>query len=331
MKFRKRIMIAAAMMAMIITGSSMSAEAAKFNPAFYAAKYADVRAIYGSDAGALYNHYLAYGQKEGRVPDANVQGGAAVDGIAGMPAKFNPAFYAAKYADVRAAFGTNAEALYNHYITCGQREGRMPFDGARGGEAVSGIATVQEIQAMQVPVTYYIKYVKDDKTSSWRFQRGTSTWDDKESHRELYYLMQSIKDGDILIVDGSDRHLNLSLPVSLNNITFVGSGAGAITVNSVENVYVLKDCTGIVNGNVTNAYVYDNAVANFNNNVTNLHIMEVKTNEQTINVVGTVDYLENNVNGRISRQLYSFRRNTFQMDKGTLKTDESDYRTYPIY
>lgn len=332
MKFRKRIVIATVMMAMIITGSSMSAEAAKFNPAFYSAKYADVRAAYGSDVGALYNHYLNYGQKEGRVPDANVAGGAAVDGIIGMSAKFNPAFYAAKYADVRAAFGMNADALYNHYITCGQKEGRMPFAGATGGETVNGIATAAEIQAMQTPVTYYVKYVQvNDKSSDWRFQKGKSTWDGDGTHRDLYYMKQSIKDGDILIVDCSDRHLDLSLPVALNNITFVGPGTGVIRANSVENVYVLKNCTGVVNGNVTNAYVYDDAVANFNNNVTNLHIMEVNANDQTIGVLGTVDYMANNMNGRITRQLYSFRKNTFRMEKGTLKTDDSDFRVYPIY
>lgn len=335
MKFGKRLLIAAVMMAMIVTGSSMSAEAAKFNPAFYSAKYADVRAAFGSDATALYNHYINFGQKEGRVPDANVAGGTAVDGLVGMSAKFNPAFYAAKYADVRAAFGMNATALYNHYITCGQREGRMPFAGANGGESVNGIATAAEVQAMQTPVTYYIKYVEDKgdaKRSDWRFQSGSSTWDDKGTHRELYYLEQSIKNGDVLIVDGSNRGLELKIPgVSLSNITFVGSGAGIITVNSVENVYVLGGTTGVINGNVTNAYVYDNGVANFNNNVTNLYIMENNSNRQSISVLGTLDYLENNINGKVTRQLYSFRNNTFRMDKGTLKTDEYNYRLYPIY
>lgn len=331
MKFGKRIMIAAVMMALIVTGSSMSAEAARFNPAFYSAKYADVRAAFGTDATALYNHYITYGQKEGRMPDANLAGGAAVDGIAGSSAKFNPVFYAANYADVRAAFGTNEAALYNHYITFGQKEGRLPYAGAKAGESVNGIATVQEIQAAQTPVTYYIKYVKNDNTDGWRYQTGDSVWRDKASYRELYYLRQSIKNGDILIVDGSGHNLNLILNVSLSNITFIGSGSGIVTVNSVEDVYVLKNCTGVINGNITNAYVYDNAVANFNNNVTNLHIMEVSANDQTIAVHGTVDYLENNMNGTITRQLYSFGKGTFHMDKGVLRTAEYNYSISPVY
>lgn len=54
--------------------------------------------------------------------------------------KFDPAFYAATYADVVNALGTDANALYNHYITYGQKEGRLPYAGASGGEAVEGIA-----------------------------------------------------------------------------------------------------------------------------------------------------------------------------------------------
>lgn len=327
MKFGKRILIAAAMMTILVAGSSMSAKAAKFNPVFYAAKYADVKAALGTDATTLYNHYITFGQKEGRMPDANVAGGTAVDGIIESSAKFDPVFYAAKYADVKAAFGSDQAALYNHYITFGQKEGRMPFTNARGGEPVTGIATAQEIRAARTPVTYYVKYVGGD----WLCQTGGNGWQENALHRELYYLKQSIKDGDLLVVDGAGQGLNLTLPVSLNNVTFIGSGSGIITANSIENVYVLKDCTGIVNGNVTNAYVFDNALANFNDSVTNLYVIKASTNEQTIAVAGTVDYLETSMNGSITRQLYYFRRNSFRMDKGTLKTSEFNYSNSPVY
>lgn len=54
--------------------------------------------------------------------------------------KFDPAFYAATYSDVVNALGTDANALYNHYITYGQKEGRLPYAGAVGGASVDGIA-----------------------------------------------------------------------------------------------------------------------------------------------------------------------------------------------
>lgn len=54
--------------------------------------------------------------------------------------KFDPAFYAATYADVVQALGTDSKVMYDHYLTYGQKEGRMAYPGAKGGEEVDGIA-----------------------------------------------------------------------------------------------------------------------------------------------------------------------------------------------
>lgn len=43
---------------------------------------------------------------------------------------FDPEYYAAHNPDVVAAVGTDTAALYNHYKTCGIKEGRLPYDGA---------------------------------------------------------------------------------------------------------------------------------------------------------------------------------------------------------
>lgn len=79
--------------------------------------------------------------------------------------KFDPAFYAATYPDVVNALGTDANALYNHYITYGQGEGRLPYAGASGGEAVEGIAdtkvTVTPVSASSdgiVPIDQLANY-----------------------------------------------------------------------------------------------------------------------------------------------------------------------------
>lgn len=37
-----------------------------FDPAYYANKYADVKAVFGNDAQLLYNHYVMFGKKENR-------------------------------------------------------------------------------------------------------------------------------------------------------------------------------------------------------------------------------------------------------------------------
>ena len=65
----------------------------------------------------------------------------------------DPLYYAALYPDVAAAVGTSPEALYNHYVNFGQKEGRIPYEGASGGESVDGTAdTAADTVAVTTPV-----------------------------------------------------------------------------------------------------------------------------------------------------------------------------------
>lgn len=83
---KKKICMSLLTLALMIMGvvsvpnDAMAAE--KFDPAFYAATYADVTAALGTDPNALYDHYNTYGKSEGRQPYANAPAGADVDGIA---------------------------------------------------------------------------------------------------------------------------------------------------------------------------------------------------------------------------------------------------------
>lgn len=160
MKNRKSMItafFATAVVAGALAFSSIDAQAAEtFDPVFYVATYADVAAAFGTDANALYNHYTTYGRSEGRKAFVNAVGGEEVSGIIGtdLP-EFDPIFYANTYADVAAAFGTDANALYNHYINCGRSEGRKAFVNAVGGEAVrssvsDNIAKITDISNMEL-------------------------------------------------------------------------------------------------------------------------------------------------------------------------------------
>lgn len=176
------------------------------------------------------------------------------------------------------------------------------------------------------PTVYSLKYVEANE--EWRFHIGS--WDDSNpGHRELYYLKESIKDGDVIVIEGGDHSLTLELSVSLSNITFNHSHLAVITAKSVDNVYVLRDSTAAVNGDVTNAYVYDNAIVNFNNNVTNLYITKERSGEQTIAVLGTVAYVKTGDAEKVYNEFYNFQANSFRQDKGILKTDPSKYSTIP--
>ncbi len=80
-----------------------------FNAEYYAAKYPDLAAVFGSNEAALFNHFLTCGMAEGR------QGSA----------EFDVNFYRAAYPDLQAVFGNDLAAYYNHYMTCGKNEGRI--------------------------------------------------------------------------------------------------------------------------------------------------------------------------------------------------------------
>lgn len=69
------------------------------------------------------------------------------------PGQFDPIYYAQTYPDVAAALGTDATVLYNHYITYGQKEGRIPYAGGQPGEAVNGIAGTTAQTQPQAPAT----------------------------------------------------------------------------------------------------------------------------------------------------------------------------------
>lgn len=176
------------------------------------------------------------------------------------------------------------------------------------------------------PVTYSLKYV--DSAGEWRYQVGG--WDDSVDHKALYFLKESIKDGDLIVIESGEQPLTLDLPVNLNNITFNRAYQAVITAKSVENVYVLRDSVAVVNGDVVNAHVYDNAVANFNNNVTNLFITKDICGEQTIAVVGTVAYVKTADSEQVYNEFYNFQANSFRQEKGIWKTDAAMYSTTPV-
>lgn len=84
---------------------------------------------------------------------AGVTGGIAMlQHSLAAPGQFDPIYYAQTYPDVAAALGTDATALYNHYVNFGQKEGRIPYAGGQPGEVVDGIANATtETPAVQTP------------------------------------------------------------------------------------------------------------------------------------------------------------------------------------
>ena len=126
----------------------MKNEMAAFFPEYYLSKYGDLRAAYGTDQGAAWQHYLGWGIQEGRSgnpffdppfyralnPDLGSFNGAALlehwirNGIS--EGRFGSRYFCIHHyieasPDLKAAFGTNFEAAFEHWKTNGNVEGRI--------------------------------------------------------------------------------------------------------------------------------------------------------------------------------------------------------------
>lgn len=174
------------------------------------------------------------------------------------------------------------------------------------------------------PVRHYVKYV--ESKNEWRYQQS-ATWDDSYDGRELYYLKEGIKDGDILVIDGTSSALNLELSVSLSNLTIKNANSAVVTTKGIQDLYVLQNSVAAINGDITNAYIYDNAVCNLNNNVANLILYGDPKVEPTVVVGGTVGYAKISDVQKTYYEFYSFEAGSFSIDKGIMRTDTSKYST----
>ena len=80
-----------------------------FNPAYYAEKYSDLKAVFGTDSLKLFEHFIMFGMKEGR---------QAIE-------SFNVHAYKNRYVDLQQVFGNDLQKYYQHYIQFGHGEKRV--------------------------------------------------------------------------------------------------------------------------------------------------------------------------------------------------------------
>lgn len=180
------------------------------------------------------------------------------------------------------------------------------------------------------PTTYCIRY--DSDKDQWYYQVG-SAWDDTvpPPRREVYYMFQTMKDGDYVVVDSPDDCGKITIDFNLGNLTILPNSSAIISCKSVAEYYQLHDSTISINGNVEKAFVYDNAVANFNNNVNYLELIYATEPEPTMvaHVSGTCYELW--VHSSDNTTLYSLWNFKDELDfyDGTLQTKYGKYDVNP--
>ena len=157
-----------------------------FHVQSYAARYADLQRAFGTNLPLYYQHYLEYGIREGRSgaggaasvtpsqtpaqSSSQTQGNGVVPVIvdAGtdttqvpktMPSGstvlygtdyssvFDAVYYADRYADLKKAFGYDAQKLLQHYIRYGYQEGRIAKAGVSRDAAAAVLGNRSQAKA----------------------------------------------------------------------------------------------------------------------------------------------------------------------------------------
>ena len=77
----RRLFFHILIMIVLVFAIPHTADAAGFDPGYYAQTYPDVVAVLGVDQNALYQHYVTYGMQEGRYPYAGATPGEVVEDI----------------------------------------------------------------------------------------------------------------------------------------------------------------------------------------------------------------------------------------------------------
>ena len=179
-------------------------------------------------------------------------------------------------------------------------------------------------------VTYSVKYVP--ASGEWRYQANTSTFDDNAYHRELYYLRQELKAGDLVVVY-NDTPVVPALDLGttrLSNLTVTASNALIIVYSGdIDDCYLLGGSSCAINANITNAYVYDTVLCNFNKNVKELNVYPLDQMTATIGAIGTVDHLyaASRTTGAVYHSLYNFQAGALSIRNGVLITPSTRYTT----
>ena len=133
--FQKRVMMLILAMTMAFGAAPLRVQAAdpipkeSFDHIYYANANPDVKAAFGTNRDALYKHYVEFGIREGRAAKRISRSRLSSFGKNGEG--FDAVKYANAYPDLKAAFGTNAGALWNHYVNYGVYEGRQAFPSTR--------------------------------------------------------------------------------------------------------------------------------------------------------------------------------------------------------
>lgn len=177
------------------------------------------------------------------------------------------------------------------------------------------------------PVTYYVKHVDDE----WKFQTGG--WSNSEYNRDLYYMFEEIKDGDIVVVDnnGYEKFVTLNFSKRLSNLTIVKDSHAIVSATGIDQVHALSGSSTAITGDVNNAALFDDAGVTFHSNVNTLTLIDTKGESTgTATVAGTAGHVIRKTDtDYIYFEIFNVAQGQLNIEWGSLKTDAAHYSTTP--
>ncbi len=137
----------------------------------YRKRYPQLNEQYGDDLDAYYEHYLLTGKEQGwdgstngPFPDDNDSSNdSAIYNGVDYAAVFNAQYYLSRYADLKAAYGTDAAAALHHFVEYGMAEGRQASAEFNLSIYKENYADLQNAFGSD-NVLYYLHYMNYGKT-----------------------------------------------------------------------------------------------------------------------------------------------------------------------
>lgn len=232
-----------------------------FDAEFYALMYPDVVASVGNAESALYNHYKTIGAKQGKlpyntlawksVPDPDFPTEYNLEPVSPYARTqlpdgryFNADYYAENNPDLVAVLGFSPDALYQHFIHNGQKEGRMPSFSAYL------LHTMQTDNASPEARAYILSYIGEfDKLSYYELNM----------HDYLKLHQDFARDRVIALINGERVRAGLK-PLVKNDARMQNAQAIA-KVGKTQFLYFDNQPITVVNGtSFDNSSVPDGAV-----------------------------------------------------------------------
>ena len=182
------------------------------------------------------------------------------------------------------------------------------------------------------PVTYSVYYAADEQ--DWEYRANTPEFEDSNLYREIHYMMETLKDGDLVAVyyDGSSENApTLDLGnVRLSNLTIAQSdGLCIIYSGYIDEVFLLGGTSSAINSDVGTVHAYDPVTCNLNKNVKELLLTFEDNIHSTIGSSGTIGHFYAASDTDNPHNLYNFQAGTFYLFEGSLETPEGKYSTTP--